>query len=798
MAEGTGPTVSLLPTQPSVARLADGVSSPRLRKLLQEEDGPRRVAYRQPSLSAREARPLASQTRPTPEKRLVDGVISPRLQKLLLDEDASRLPRSPAPRTAKAPSTTSIKVSSPTSPAPLPILDSSPTAVVSGGGGGGASPNSGGGGGGGSGSRDPLKLPVIAADAHKRAANRQLIEERKQLAAMLTQEARDKERQRKERRRQQQLDKRRRREAQEQEHAAVRLQARIRGGRARTKVAEKERADPGDMMRRRAKAMLDKNFSVLDSYFEYAEKKLRRAEREARGDGASMSSMFLTAIDPSDSESSPPAMAGSRMAGSRARAVPFGGRQQHDDFSAGFFGDLSSTAQPAFVEAAIEKLKEAMHSSLSRITDIFRSMDRNYDGRVSRREFVSVLPLVFGADWAKSNDIPFDTPTMGALFDALDVDGSGDIEYNELNAALRRTDGVALDGKLLAGAMGKIDTESKNKIALRSSAAARREAAVRNREKPLRTSASVDELTAALVRGCTRVSALFRALDRDGDGQLSKEEFRAVLPLLGFDSKQCRSVADEVFDSIDLDGNGFLKLEELDVALGQKLPRNLPLPSRRYAYPWEVRRRDEMAIVIQKWYRKKRTMNLFLPLIEAMKKKKAEIRRTLAARRIQRHWRRRKARRKWMELLAWAEKEAVVQAKIKEEEKRQRKLCELTSIKDLKTALVQNASNIITFFRTMDRDGNGTITKAELEAALPLVGLNGDNKVALDAVFDSMDENHDGELEYEEFARSLKRREAAMAVQASFKGRLVRKNFSQKGLKAAKSKKTQSKGKAKL
>ena len=52
------------------------------------------------------------------------------------------------------------------------------------------------------------------------------------------------------------------------------------------------------------------------------------------------------------------------------------------------------------------------------------------------------------------------------MFNGIDRDKSGFIDYKELNASLRRDD-VQLAAELQAGAMGVIETESKNAISAR-------------------------------------------------------------------------------------------------------------------------------------------------------------------------------------------------------------------------------------------------------------------------------------------------------------------------------------------
>ena len=53
----------------------------------------------------------------------------------------------------------------------------------------------------------------------------------------------------------------------------------------------------------------------------------------------------------------------------------------------------------------------------------------------------------------------YDAGLADALFDSFDVDASGEIEYSEINKALRRGADVSLDPSLQAGGAGKIETD---------------------------------------------------------------------------------------------------------------------------------------------------------------------------------------------------------------------------------------------------------------------------------------------------------------------------------------------------
>ena len=408
----------------------------------------------------------------------------------------------------------------------------------------------------------------------------------------------------------------------------------------RRKVAQ---ASPIDALRRRAKARLDHNFSVLEGYFTYAEEKLEREEAELHDDDEEEeadegSGTFLTAppvgslirnraahghaaaaagqLPPSWSPSRSPG-AGPRRGelglGARAARVrmqqPTGRRGEGSAADAYFglgaadsyFGVSNGGAasgaasgaadffglggEPSFVEAAIKEVKAAMAKSLSRILDLFRSMDADGDGMISREEFIQVLPLIIGAG-DDLHGVSHDADTLGAVFDAFDRDQSGYVEYSELHAYLRKGADVELAPELQAGAMGPLELEARNNIGLRMYAAGRLDAidamgrpvrgrsganlaaasgraggrrfegragaGRRGRERvELRKISDVGELRAVLVRGRRRIGECFRVLDRNQDGKITKKEFAAALPLLGIDASS-KWALDEIFDSIDM------------------------------------------------------------------------------------------------------------------------------------------------------------------------------------------------------------------------------------------------------
>jgi len=81
-------------------------------------------------------------------------------------------------------------------------------------------------------------------------------------------------------------------------------------------------------------------------------------------------------------------------------------------------------------KSVLEQLREGLKRTNTRVLDLFREMDGDNDGRISKKDFRKAF-LEMGPD--------FPSVVVEKLFDDFDPDGSGEIEFNELDKFLRRT-----------------------------------------------------------------------------------------------------------------------------------------------------------------------------------------------------------------------------------------------------------------------------------------------------------------------------------------------------------------------
>ena len=209
-------------------------------------------------------------------------------------------------------------------------------------------------------------------------------------------------------------------------------------------------------------------------------------------------------------------------------------------------------------------LKKALDDERARVMDLFRDMDTNDDGVISKNEFIiGLLQMGLpGGDLAAE------------LFDSWDVDKSGTIEYVELSKAIRRgAPKVEIAALKAAEAVSDAPTGLLYATRTEASHKASFKADLSDSNVPPEVA-----LRQALNAAAARVMDLFRDMDTNGDGVISKKEFIIGLEQLGLPGRQASA---QLFDSWDVDGSGTIEFDELNKVLrrGQEMAGSSALAS---------------------------------------------------------------------------------------------------------------------------------------------------------------------------------------------------------------------------
>ena len=174
-----------------------------------------------------------------------------------------------------------------------------------------------------------------------------------------------------------------------------------------------------------------------------------------------------------------------------------------------------------------------------------------------------------------------DEASFDAMFNAFDVDASGQIDKEEFLNAFRVI-GYDVAPRVLIEVFEKFDTNGSGKLELGELKKLRRKlgregkasGSLRRRASGFKGAlpkVSLDEHSVKSVSeqirdflkfNKARVIDLFKAWDVDDDGSISKQEFRTAMALLGV--KAHPRVVDSLFSMFDTDDSGELDFEELD------------------------------------------------------------------------------------------------------------------------------------------------------------------------------------------------------------------------------------------
>jgi len=215
----------------------------------------------------------------------------------------------------------------------------------------------------------------------------------------------------------------------------------------------------------------------------------------------------------------------------------------------GSASDIVGELEGAMVEvtAAVETSGAAMEA-----------FDTDGSGRLSKDEFALAI-----------QSIGFDAPRdeLDAIFDQMDADDSGTVEFEELDRVLREGRSVQLQERLEAELEANEDfVEAKEKLKQGLMASLTRMADLfKTWDADGSGTISPDEFARAVVE-VGLLADLMAKFDADGSGRVSQEEFASAVAATGFDAP--RAALDAIFEQVDNDNNsGTVSTKELKALL---------------------------------------------------------------------------------------------------------------------------------------------------------------------------------------------------------------------------------------
>ena len=192
---------------------------------------------------------------------------------------------------------------------------------------------------------------------------------------------------------------------------------------------------------------------------------------------------------------------------------------------------------------------------------LFKKWDDDKSGKIDRKEFAQAVRAL-GFD--------VDDDEAGAVFDSLDDDGSGELEYAELNTMLRKNVHGDAVKRRLARAKDVRDDSRGAKHTLKNSNKNYAGAKLAALPDMVKLSADsgvsiAEQLAEIMAENSVKLIDLFREWDEDGDGHVDKKEFRKAVAALGYDVPN--KDLDAVFATLDVSGDGAVDYNEMKKAL---------------------------------------------------------------------------------------------------------------------------------------------------------------------------------------------------------------------------------------
>ena len=256
----------------------------------------------------------------------------------------------------------------------------------------------------------------------------------------------------------------------------------------------------------------------------------------------------------------------------------------------------------------------------------------------------------------------------------------------------------------------------------------------------------MEQLAEGLAKNLSRVIDAFRSWDTDGSGMISKREFREGLARLGLEEVP-REEMDALFDEVDADRSGEIEFGELQSKLRKRNPDAVKQEVVLDAHGRDVRRGwRNMANL-----RRVAPRPLMAPPAMAARLSPNLV----VARRMAQ---------KWHGDATPATLDSVVRRAVKQAGTLNIKLdpgSDVPITEQLAEGLAKNLSRVVDVFRAWDADNSSTIDKNEFRDGLRQLGLTEVPLEELDALFDEIDADESGEIDYRELAFKLKSKQRA-------------------------------------
>ena len=194
--------------------------------------------------------------------------------------------------------------------------------------------------------------------------------------------------------------------------------------------------------------------------------------------------------------------------------------------------DVDKTGKIEMHEYLIWSLKDCLARASTRLVVIFQKWDEDGNGAIDEAEFYRAV---------RALGMPVDREDTDAVFKLLDADGSGTIQYKELNEKLRQGIGSELAKRNLSRAPPKPDRSRTAKLNAKNVNMNYTTAHVAALPETVKLDASSsvslqEQLRQIVKTNSVKLVDLFADWDEDGNGGLDKKEFRKGIAALGYDA----------------------------------------------------------------------------------------------------------------------------------------------------------------------------------------------------------------------------------------------------------------------